>query len=260
MLCRDIWFYEFPQPLSTLGYLLEPLYLRLLGPKKTVITVSNSTKYDLARIGYKPGNIHVISEGIRIAPAVSLSQIEKFEAPTLLSHGNIRPMKRTLEQVMAFELAKVHVPNLRLIVSGDASTPYGRKVTDYMKHSRYASSIHYAGHTTEAAKITLMKKCHAFLSTSVKEGWGLTISEAASQGTPSVVYDIDGLRDSVRSGDTGLITSANTPESMAASILELLSDNERYERLRTNGWQWSKRLTFDNAYKDFSRIILGGHK
>src|SRR6185369_8997781 len=27
MLCREIWFYEFPQPLSLVGYLLEPLYL-----------------------------------------------------------------------------------------------------------------------------------------------------------------------------------------------------------------------------------------
>ncbi len=47
-LCREIWFYEMPFPLSLLGYLIEPLYLRLLNDRK-VITVSASSKRDLMR-------------------------------------------------------------------------------------------------------------------------------------------------------------------------------------------------------------------
>jgi len=164
-------------------------------------------------------------------------------------------MKRTLDQVKAFEIAKAHIPDLRLIVSGSASGAYGQKVLDYIKASPHASSIHYAGRTAESAKLKLMQKCHAILVTSVKEGWGLIVTKAASQGTPAVVYDVDGLRDSVRPGVTGLIAAANTPGALAVSIEELLSDPERYQHLRQAGLEWSRSLTFDHSAADFSRLL-----
>ncbi len=255
MLCREIWFYEFPPLLSHLGYLLEPIYLRLLKPKDTVVAVSESTRHDLIRQGYPAKNIHLISEGISVEPIRNPSSVKKFDAPTLLSHGGIRAMKRTLDQVKAFEIAKAHIPDLRLIVSGDASGAYGKQVLDYIKASPHTGSIHYAGRTTEAAKLKLMQKCHAILVTSVKEGWGLIVTEAASQGTPAVVYDVDGLRDSVRPGVTGLIAGANTPAGLAASIEDLLSDAQRYQGLRQSGLEWSRTLTFDHAAADFARLL-----
>jgi glycosyltransferase involved in cell wall biosynthesis len=255
MLCRSIWFYELPWPLGVIGYLVEPLYLRLLRPKTSVIAMSNSTKRDLVRQGYRSANVHVIPEGIGLAPIDSLEAITKFAEPTLLSHGNIRTMKRTLDQVKAFELAKDVLPSLKLVVSGQPSGSYGRRVADYISRSRYAGSIEIAGKTTEAQKVVLMQKCHLLLVTSVKEGWGLIVTEAASQGTPAVVYDVDGLRDSVKSGSTGIITNRNSPEAMASAITTLLSRTPEYERLRQAGWLWSRELTFDAAYDEFSGYI-----
>jgi len=255
MLCREIWFYEMPQPMALAGYLLEPLYLRLLKPKNEIITISDSTKKDLIRHGFKPAGIKVISEAVELPPVPSLTALAKYEAPTLLSHGSIHPMKRTLEQVKAFELTKAKIPDLRLIISGSASTSYGQKVLEYVKNSPYASSIRYAGRTTEAAKLTLMQKCHILLVTSVKEGWGLVVTEAASQGTPSVVYDVDGLRDSVRHNQTGLVATANTPAAMADAIESLLTNPKKYESFRNAGWEWSKTLSFDHAYADFVRVL-----
>ncbi len=255
MLCREIWFYELPFPLAQVGYLLEPLYLRLLKPKSTVIAVSNSTKQDLISHGFKAASIHLISEATNLAPLRNPDSATKFKTPTLLSHGSIRPMKRTLDQIKAFELAKAKIPNLRLIISGDASGPYGQKVLNYIKTSPYAGSIHYAGRTTPAAKLTLMQKSHAILVTSVKEGWGLIVTEAASQGTPAVVYDVDGLRDSVRPGVTGLIAASNTPEAMAEAIADLLANLDHYQYLRQAGLEWARTLTFDHSYIDFARAL-----
>jgi hypothetical protein len=58
-LCRQIWFYQMFFPLSLIGYLLEPLYLRLLSDRK-VITVSESTKRDLTRFGFKAENTSIM--------------------------------------------------------------------------------------------------------------------------------------------------------------------------------------------------------
>ncbi|KXK09382.1 MAG: Glycosyl transferase group 1 [Microgenomates bacterium OLB23] len=40
------------------------------------------------------------------------------------------------------------------------------------------------------------------------------VTEAASQGTPSIVYDVDGLRDAVNFGKAGYLTQENNPESL----------------------------------------------
>jgi glycosyltransferase involved in cell wall biosynthesis len=89
----------------------------------------------------------------------------------------------------------------------------------------------------------------------VKEGWGLIVTEAASQGTPAVVYDVDGLRDSVRNGETGLVTRTNTPAELAANINVLLSQPNLYAHTRASGWEWSNIVTFDRSYLEFKEAL-----
>jgi glycosyltransferase involved in cell wall biosynthesis len=254
MLCRQIWFYQFPQPLSAIGYLAEPLYLRLLkrGP---VITVSGSTKADLQRHGFKARNITVIPEATNLPPVRSLAAATKSARPSLLVFGSIRPMKRTLEQIQAFELARDRLPRLELTVAGDATGPYGRRVLDYIKSSRHAAAITYAGRPTEAAKLQLMRRAHLLLAASVKEGWGLTVTEAATQGTPAVGYNADGLRDSIRDGVTGRLAAANTPAGLADAIVATLQDRPTYAKYQRAAWTWAKQLTFDRMYQAFSAAL-----
>jgi glycosyltransferase involved in cell wall biosynthesis len=61
------------------------------------------------------------------------------------------------------------------------------------------------------------------------------------------------LRDSVRHGTTGLITEANTPEALAASLTRILADEPNYQKMRTAAWQWSKEITFDTGYTQFKK-------
>jgi glycosyltransferase involved in cell wall biosynthesis len=255
MLCRVIWFYQLPLPLGLVGWLLEPVYLRLLPRSRGVITVSDSTRRDLLRHGFREQDIRIISEGIELRPLAQLHPADKYTLPTLLSLGAMRSMKRTLDQIKAFEIAKTAIPNLRLVVAGDASGRYGQKVLRAIRQSPYAADIDYRGRVSDAERLALMRACHVIVVTSVKEGWGLIVTEAASQGTPAVVYDVDGLRDSVRHGQTGLIVAPTTPVALASRIEELLADRLRYQHLRRNAWEWSKSITFDRAYIDFKEAL-----
>jgi glycosyltransferase involved in cell wall biosynthesis len=126
-LCRQIWFYEMFFPLNLIGYILEPIYLWLLSDRQ-VITVSESTKKDLMRFGFKEKNITIISEGIEITPVEDLAKIEKFDQPTILSLGTIRSMKRTDHIVKAFEIVKEKLPNLQLVIAGEMEGRYGERV------------------------------------------------------------------------------------------------------------------------------------
>lgn len=254
-LAREIWFYETPFPLNWFGYLvLEPVATFILSRSRaTVITVSESTKKDLMRFGFSAERIRIISEGIKNEPVESLALHRKQPVPTILSFGSMRAMKRTLDQIQAFELAKKRVKGLELIVAGDTTGPYGEKVMARIAASPYKDSITCLGRVSEEKKLQLMRQSHLFLATSVKEGWCLVVTEAASQGTPAVVYDIDGLRDSVKHGKTGIITA--DPVSLADGIVSLLENDSKYETIREEAWSWSKQFTFEHCYKDFTDVV-----
>lgn len=253
---REVWLFEAKPPLNRLGYhVLEPLATRLLTwARVPLITVSESTRRDMAAYGFPVDRTHIISEGIEIKPLPRLDSAEKFARPTLLSLGAMRAMKRTIDQVKAFEIAKKYLPDLQLKIAGDASGPYGEHVLRYISSSPHAKDIEYLGRVSREEKRRLMARCHAIAVTSVKEGWGLIVTEAASQGTPAVAYDVPGLRDSIRHNQSGLLTEAR-PSALAEGLVSLLQDKSRYETLRHNAWEWSKHITFDQSYKDFKAAL-----
>lgn len=253
-LCREIWFYEMGLFKGLIGYVIEPIYLRLLGNRE-IITISNSTKKDLRKFGFKKNKIEIISMGLEIDPVQALDQIKKFENPTLLSLGALRPMKRTDHIVRAFELAKKEVPDLRLVIAGSTAGDFGTKVKQMIQDSPYKDSIQCLGRVSREKKIELMQKSHLIAVTSTKEGWGLIVTEANSQGTPAVVYDIDGLRDACKNKETGLVCEKNNPENLSKKIRQALEDKVEYNKLRLNGWKLSNEINFDNSYLQFTKII-----
>ncbi len=253
-LCREIWFYEMFFPLNFIGYLLEPVWLRLLGGRD-IVTVSRSTATDLARHGLPARRIRLISEGTDLAPAEDPANLQKFDRTTLLSFGSIRAMKRTLHLIRAFELAKAHRLDLRLVLAGDYDNEYGRKVFARARCSPFATDIVFAGKVSCDEKRELMRRSHLLLSASVKEGWGLVVTEAASQGTPAIVYDADGLRDSVQDGLTGVVCRRNTPLAMSAELLRLLDDPPRYEKMRRAAWSASQAVSFDRGFASFKQVL-----
>jgi len=255
-LAREIWHHETKPPLSHFGrFVLEPFATRLLSRAGVAtITISESTRQDLGRFGFRADRTHIIPQGMQFQPVKSLSDIIKFAKPTMLSLGTLRAMKRTKDQLVAFELAKRHLPDLQFKIAGLANDRYGKEVLHAIQNSPFADDIEYLGRITDEEKLQLMQQSHIITVTSVKEGWGLIVSEAASQGTPAVVYDVDGLRDSVRHRETGLVTATN-PDALSKGILALLADSQTYRRLQRAAWQWSRELNFDNAYLGFKNIL-----
>jgi glycosyltransferase involved in cell wall biosynthesis len=205
--------------------------------------------------GFARERIHLISEGIEMEPVFDLATIEKEPHPTMLALGSIRAMKRTHHVIRAFEIAKRQIPDLRLIVAGGAEGRYGKQVWRLMKRSSYAKDIEYVGRVDVAQKMEVLRRAHVLCVASVKEGWGLVVTEANSQGTPAVVYDVDGLRDSVKDGETGMVCQKNTAEEMGKQVVELLRDREKYEAMRRKGWEWSQEITFDRGYEAFQKIV-----
>ncbi|MBP9691324.1 glycosyltransferase family 4 protein [Candidatus Woesebacteria bacterium] len=254
-LCREIWFYQLGFPLNIMGYLIEPIYLWFLR-NNTVLTESESTKKDLQKYGFKKENISIFPVCIDIEPLKSIEEKKTYDQFTVLSLGAIRNMKRTLDQIKAFELAKKEIPELQMKIAGKPIGEYGQKVLEYVRNSPFKDDIEYLGRVSKEEKIELMRKSHVILVTSVKEGWGLIVTEAASQGTPAIVYDVDGLRDSVEEGTGIVITSENKIQEMAQKVMELVQKQDMYLQFSKQTLESIKKYALSNTIDLFKNHIL----
>ncbi len=120
-LAREVWWYESSIPISAIGYLLEPVYLR--GYRKApVVTISKSTEQDLRKLGFQ-GPITIIPIGIeQVAPAHS----EKANVPTFLYVGRLAPSKRIGHMVQALAQFRQATGAGRLWLAGSGSDRYQR--------------------------------------------------------------------------------------------------------------------------------------
>ena len=240
-LAREVWWYESPFPVSAIGYRAEPAYLRLYR-RTPVITVSSSTSEDLHRLGFR-GPVTVIPEGLEpIGPVLGQPAGE----PGFLYVGRLAPSKRVEEMIRALALFRQATGSGLLRLVGAGSEAYARKLDALARSLGIAHQVSFEGRLDADEKHRLMASATALLMTSVREGWGLVVTEANACGTPAIVYDVPGLRDSVRDGHTGLVVEAR-PEALAEAMVRLASDPALRARLAEEALSWSRAFSFDAA-------------
>src|SRR5262249_58020409 len=95
-----------------------------------------------------------------------------------------------------------------------------------------AAHITFTGQLSEEQKNAELRCAHLLLHTSMREGWGLNVIEANAMGTPAVVYPVGGLVDSTLHNETGIVSPAETPQSLADCLIQLAASPDKYQRLR----------------------------
>jgi glycosyltransferase involved in cell wall biosynthesis len=239
-LCREIWFYEKRFPLSLLGYLAEPLYLRLY-KKYPAVTVSESTRNDLLDLGFT--NVAISYNAA--SPIASGQQKPKESDPTVIFVGRLKKAKRPHHVLKAISILKRDIPNIRLWLVGDGD--FKKTLTKLTVKYKIEKDVTFLGWLSMADKTDLMQRAHCICVPSVREGWGLIVTEANLLGTPAIVYDVHGLRDSVTPGVNGLVTEENTPRSLATTIQSFFNDKRRMNELSISARQHASTYSWDTS-------------
>jgi glycosyltransferase involved in cell wall biosynthesis len=247
-LARDVWWYEAPRTLAPVGYVLEQLYLARYRAQN-VITISRSTCEDLRALGFT-APIHVIPMAVS-TPALRALPVKEPVA-RLVSVGRLVPSKRYDHVIRAFAEIRTRMPEATLTVIGDG--PQAQELLQLADALGLASAIQLTGRVTETEKRGLLQAADLLVAASVREGWGLTTTEAARLGTPAVVYDVPGFRDSVIHERTGLLTPPN-PRSLADAGVRLLGDRALYQSLREQAWLAWRDLSWDRTATAFERAL-----
>ena len=225
-LAREIWSYELPFPVSMLGrYVLEPWWLRAYRDVPA-LTVSQSSAESLVELhGWR--DVTVVPEGSspHRVPAVA-----KETDPTVVFLGRLVAMKRPGAAIQAFSLLGERVPAARLWVIGDG--PLYKSLRE-----DGPAGVTFLGRLDRHELLDRLARAHVLIATSVREGWGLNVSEAAACGTPSIGYRVPGLVDSVTASGGALVDP--NPAALGEALCDFFAGRIRLDP-RPSTVPWSE--------------------
>jgi trehalose synthase len=258
----DIIFIHDPQPAPLLSYLprgkskwIWRCHIDLSHPYRTVWKYLRKfvTDYDVSIFSLSsfaqvlrhpqyliPPSIDPLSdknmalEEAEIQAAYHLFGIDP-DRPVIAQVSRFDHFKDPIGVVRAFKLAKKYVPDLQLVLAGGGASddPEGATVRREVEaFSEDFDDIHILELPSDAHRAinALQRVADVVLQKSVKEGFGLTVTEAMWKGKPVIGGNTGGIRLQVIDNHTGFLV--NSPEGAALRIRYLL---ERPEKIREMG-------------------------
>jgi len=134
--------------------------------------------------------------------------------------------------IRAFKLARKQV-ECTLVLLGNVATddPEGAEVFESLLDSREERII-ILSHQDTALVNALQRKASVVLQKSIREGFGLTVSEAMWKGTPVIGGNVGGIRYQVENGMNGYLVSS--VEEAAERIVQIVTDESLRYRLGRN--------------------------
>ena len=221
---KDVWKYEAPFPISFVGrYFFEPRWLkRLVG--QHVMTLSPSSADSLVEYG--------INDAIVVLPGSDDSAVvmgEKSKSSSIVFLGRLVASKRPDHVIEAFRIVKKQVPDAELWMLG--SGPMKKKLLRDLPEG-----ADLFGHVSYEERQRRLSSAHVLVATTVREGWGLNVSEASAVGTPTIGYDSPGLRDSIPMSGGQVVPVSS--EKLGEALIEFFQQKTiLVPRIATQSWE-----------------------
>ncbi len=237
-------FDEAPLPLATAVWLAE-LPLARGYSRAGFHAISESTRDDLVARGVPRDRIRVIHPGVDLKTYFPDPSVPRAGVPTFVYVGRLKRYKGVGLLLEALTRARAKRPEIRLLIAGtgDARPELERMARDLGQEA----AVQFLGFIPETEKLALLRTAWANVFPSVKEGWGITVIEAAACGTPSIASDSPGLRDSVRDGETGVLVPHGDVEALAQRLTSFADDSTLVRRLGEAARRYAETLTWDAA-------------
>jgi glycosyltransferase involved in cell wall biosynthesis len=206
-----------------------------------VVTLSPSSRDEIIEmLKLDESRVSVVPPGVdeRYAPGG-----QKSPVPMVVAVGRLVPVKRLELLIDSVARARTVVPELRLLIVGEG---YERPMLEAKIEAVGGRSwIDLPGHLSDAELADAYRRAWVLVSTSLREGWNMTITEAGACGTPAVVSDIAGHRDALTEGVSGLLVEPG--DKFTDALVRVLTDAGLREDLARGAEARARSLTWDTT-------------
>src|SRR6185437_4755782 len=214
----EMWGMVLPPMLARAGDLVERRGAPRFYRQSRVVTLSESSRREIVEmLRLRPERISVAPPGVdaRYTPGGHRSPV-----PLVVAVGRLVPVKRFDVLLRALAALKADHPALRAVIIGEG---YERAALESLRDELGATEwIELSGRVSDAELVGWYRKAWVVASSSQREGWGMTLTEAAACGTPAVATAIAGHADAVIEGESGLLVE--DPAELTGALHRVLGD------------------------------------
>jgi trehalose synthase len=183
------------------------------------------------------------------------------ERPLMTQLSRFDPWKDPIGVIDAYRIAKREISDLQLALVGiflaqddpEAFYVY-RSVTD---HAKGDPGIHLFTDSEVVGDVEVnafQVASDVIIQKSLREGFGLTVTEAMWKGKPVVGGNVGGISEQIRDGENGFLV--NSPEECAKRVVELLRDPKLAERIGLAGRESArKNYLIPRLVRDYLRLL-----
>lgn len=217
-------------------------YFNKLNEFSAIICLTNEQADDLRDSYDVKTPIFVIPNRVSSLPAHKTNGLgRKFDVSII---SRLEEGKGLIDAIEAFRLVVDELPRARLEIFGSGSME--QQITQLIKDRRLEKNVSLHGATL--TPLTEMASTKVYIFTSESEGFGLTIAEALSTGTPVVSFDIKyGPSSLIEDGVTGYLVSGRNLQVLADRVVSLLVNEHQRAAFSQAAYRWFETNLSDKA-------------
>jgi glycosyltransferase involved in cell wall biosynthesis len=232
--------------LAWAGRMAEGPAARLAYRRHACVAVSPSTVTAMRERLRWRGDIYLIPNGVPAFPPAAASRGSLVMVGRLVAHKRAERILPIAERLCRGGLA------VDVVGRGPGSAALAADVAA----RGLTGTVQLHGFLPEAEKQAIVGGALLHLSTSQGEGWGLCVLEAAAAGVPTVAYDVEGLRDAVRDGETGwLVADGELIEDVTERAVTELADPARRAAVAAACRAWAAQFSWDGSATRMAALV-----
>ncbi len=179
--------------------------------------------------------------------------------PFIAQISRFDPWKDPLGVIEVYRLAKREVPELQLVLIASMAHDDPEGWAWYERTVRRAGEdydIHILSNLNGVGNVEVnaFQRADVVVQKSVREGFGLVVSEALWKGRPVVAGNVGGIPLQIVDGETGYLVS--TIEECAERVASLLADQARADQMGAAGREYVReRFLITRYLRDYLRMF-----
>jgi len=226
-----------------------------------VVTVSNySAEKAVEFYDVDEAKIRVVPNGVdpeRFKPAEDGDALKRKLGfggkPIVLFVGRLIPRKGLQFFVEAAKRVVKERGDALFVIVGDG--PLRSNLIAHLVGINISGNFLFLGDVKENILPTLYNCADVFVLPSVQEGQGIALLEAQASAKPVVAFNVGGVREAVREGQSGLLVERGNSSLLAEAILKLLSDSSLRRKMGASGREFVlANYTWDICAEKMLRI------
>ena len=160
--------------------------------------------------------------------------------PVVLFVGSLIPRKGLPFLVEAAEKIIEQQPQTKFLIVGEG--PLKSRLQTSVATANLLGHFKFMGNL-KGEELSIVYNCSdVFALPSIQEGQGIVLLEAEASELPVVAFDVGGVGEAIRNGETGYLAQLGNTDGLADAIVRLLSDRALNSKMGADG----RRFVMEN--------------